>query len=216
MASFLENKTMFIERFPQFADPFAADWATSTATARSISHDYVSVSKQSGETEALMKLMENGRICYQTLILYTQLAFPDNVAMLRIMGHSQYDSARTNQLKLPVLLKTAYSQASLPENKQALMMQGMKESEIESLLTLAESITNQEIVQQNAKKGRTLDANKRITALNLVWSKMSLVCQCAKLLFQNDALRYNLFLLSDSVTPAPIPVPTPAMMDKAQ
>ncbi|MEI7524297.1 MAG: hypothetical protein WCJ95_08210 [Mariniphaga sp.] len=216
MASFLENKTMFIERFPQFADPFAADWATSTATARSISPDYVSVSKQSGETEALMKLMENGRNCYQTLILYTQLAFPDNVAMLRIMGKSQYDSARTNQLKLPVLLKTAYSQASLPENKQALMMQGMKESEIESLLTLAESITNQEIVQQNAKQGRTLDANKRITALNLVWSKMSLVCQCAKLLFQNDALRYNLFLLSDSVTPAPIPVPTPAMMDKAQ
>ena len=92
----------------------------------------------------------------------------------------------------------------------------MKESEIESLLTLAESITNQEIVQQNAKQGRTLDANKRITAVNLVWSKMSLVCQCAKLLFQNDALRYNLFLLSDSVTPAPIPVPTPAMMDKAQ
>ncbi len=216
MASFLENKTMFIERFPQFADPFAADWATSTATARSISPDYVSVSKQSGETEALMKLMENGRNCYQTLILYTQLAFPDNVAMLRIMGQSQYDSARTNQLKLPVLLKTAYSQASLPENKQALMMQGMKESEIESLLTLAESITNQEIVQQNAKQGRTLDANKRITAVNLVWSKMSLVCQCAKLLFQNDALRYNLFLLSDSVTPAPIPVPTPAMMDKAQ
>ena len=216
MASFLENKTMFIERFPQFADPFAADWATSTATARSISPDYVSVSKQSGETEALMKLMENGRNCYQTLILYTQLAFPDNVAMLRIMGKSQYDSARTNQLKLPVLLKTAYSQASLPENKQALMMQGMKESEIESLLTLAESITNQEIVQQNAKQGRTLDANKRITAVNLVWSKMSLVCQCAKLLFQNDALRYNLFLLSDSVTPAPIPVPTPAMMDKAQ
>ena len=115
MASFLENKTMFIERFPQFADPFAADWATSTATARSISPDYVSVSKQSGETEALMKLMENGRNCYQTLILYTQLAFPDNVAMLRIMGQSQYDSARTNQLKLPVLLKTAYPRHLSPK-----------------------------------------------------------------------------------------------------
>ncbi len=216
LASFLENKNVFIERFPQFADPFAADWATATANARSIPPDYVSVSNQSGETEALMKMMENGRNLYQTLVLYTQLAFPGNVAMLRIMGHSQYDSARTNQLKLPVLLKTAYSQASLPENKQALMMQGMKESEIESLLTLAESIINQEIVQQNAKKGRTLDANKRITALNLVWSKMSLVCQCAKLLFQNDAIRYNLFLLSDSTTPVPVPEPAPALLVKAQ
>ena len=216
LASFLENKILFIERFPQFVDPFAGDWATATAIARSIPPDYVSVSNQSGETEALMKLMENGRNLYQTLILYTQLAFPGNAAMLRIMGHAEYDSARTNQLKLPILLKTAYSQASLPDNKQALLMQGMKESEIESLLSLTESIINQEIVQQKAKKERTLDANKRITALNLVWSKMSLVCQCAKLLFQNDALQYNLFLLNDGVKPTPIPEPAHALMDKAQ
>ena len=216
LASFLENKNLFIERFPQFADPFAGDWATVTATARSIPPDYVSVSNQSGETEALMNLMENGRNLYQTLILYTQLAFPGNVAMLRIMGHSQYDSARTNQLKLPVLLKTAYTQATLAENKQALMAQGMKEAEIESLLTMAESIINQQIIQQKAKKGRTLDANKRITALNLVWSKMALVCQCAKLLFQNDAIHYNLFLLSDSTTPVPVPEPAPALLVKAQ
>ena len=216
LASFLENKNVFIERFPQFADPFAADWATVTATARSIPPDYVSVSNQSGETEALMKLMEDGRNLYQTLVLFTQLAFPGNAAILRIMGHSQYDSARTSQLKLPILLKTAYSQASLPDIKLALIMQGMRETEIDDLIILAESIINQEIVQQKAKKERTLDANRRITALNLVWSKMSLVCQCAKLLFQNDALRYNLFLLSDSVTPTPIPVPAPALMDKAQ
>jgi hypothetical protein len=216
LASFIENKNLFVERFPQFADPFAADWAAATATARSIPPDYVSVSNQSAETEALMKLMEDGRNLYQTLILYTQLAFPGNMTMLRIMGHSQYDSARTNQLKLPVLLKTAYTQASIPENKQALTMKGMKESEIEALLTLAESIINQEITQQNAKKSRTLDANKRITALNLVWSKMSLVCQCAKLLFQNNALLYNLFLLNESVKPIPVPETAPALLDKAQ
>jgi hypothetical protein len=63
-------------------------------------------------------------------------------------------------------------------------------------------VIKQEIIQQNAKKGRTLDANKRITALNLVWEKMSLVCQCAKMLFQDDAIRYNQFLLSDGTTPA--------------
>jgi len=216
LASFQENKNVFIERFPQFADPFAADWATATATARSIPPDYVSVSNQSAETVALMNLMENGRNLYQTLILYTQLAFPGNAAILKLMGQSQYDSAHTNQLKLPVLLKTAYTHASLPENKQALMAQGMKESEINALLTQAESIINQEIVQQNAKKTRTLEANKRINALNLVWSKMSLVCQCAKLLFQNDVSRYNLFLLSDGAVPAPVPQPAPAMTNKEQ
>lgn len=62
---------------------------------------------------------------------------------------------------------------------------------------MAESIVNQGKVQEKAIKDRTLDKNERITALNLVWTKMALVCQCAKLVFQNDATRYNLFLLSD-------------------
>jgi len=44
---------------------------------------------------------------------------------------------------------------------------------------------------------RTIDANNRITALNTVWEKISLVCQCAKLVFQDDAVRYNMFLLGD-------------------
>ncbi len=126
------------------------------------------------------------------------------------MGQPQYVAARASHHKLPILLKSAYSQATIPENKQALLSIGMKESEIDALLTLAERIINQVTVQQNAKKERTLTANKRITALNLVWEKMSLVCQCAKLLFQNDALRYNLFLLIDGATKASIPAPAPA------
>jgi len=211
LGSFNENKNLFVERFPQFGDPFASDWATATATARSIPPDYVSVSNQSGETEALMELMEKGRNLFQTLLLFTQLALPDNPNILNLMGQPQYVAARSSHHKLPILLKSAYSQATIPENKQALLSKGMKESEIDELLTLAESIINQVTVQQNAKKGRTLTANKRITALNLVWEKMSLVCQCAKLLFQKDAVRYNLFLLMDggTTTSAPAPVPAP-------
>lgn len=216
LGSFNENKSLFVERFPQFGDPFAADWAAATATARSIPPDYVSVANQAAETEALKANMEKGRDCFQALMLYVQLAFPGDANMLNIMGKPQYNGARTSQLKLPILLKTAFTQASVPEIKQALMSKGMKEPEIDDLLNIAEEIIKQEIIQQNAKKGRTLDANNRITALNQVWEKMSLVCQCAKLLFQNDAVRYNLFLLTDGVTslPKPVPTPAPAMMTK--
>ena len=210
LGSFNENKSLFVERFSQFGDPFAADWAAATATARSIPPDYVSVSNQSAETEALKALMEKGRNCFQTLLLYTQLAFPGDGIMLNVMGQQQYFASHNSHLKLPVLLKSAYAQASIPEIKQALMSKGMKEADIDDLLNIAESIINQEIVQKNAIKGRTLDANKRITALNLVWEKMSLVCQCAKLLFQDDAVRYNLFLLSDGATAVSKPAPAPA------
>jgi hypothetical protein len=209
LGSFNENKDLFVERFPQFGDPFAGDWAAATATARSIPPDYVSVSNQSGETEALMALMEKGRNLFQTLLLFTQLAFPDNPTILKLMGQPQYMAARSSQHKLPILLKSAYTQATIPENKQALISKGMKESEIDELLKLAENLINQITVRENAKKGRTLAANKRITALNLVWEKMSVVCQCAKLLFQNDAIRYNQFLLMDGATTTSTPVPVP-------
>ena len=41
----------------------------------------------------------------------------------------------------------------------------------------------------------------RINNLNAVWEKMSLVSMCAKLLFQDDAAKYNLFILSERKEP---------------
>ena len=200
LISFVENKSRFIERFPQLADPFAQEWAAAINIARSIAPDYASLANQSGETDALKALLNQGANLYQTLLLYVKLAFPGDATVLRLFGQQQYEAARNSQLKLPVLLRIAYAQASKPEYKSVLIAKGMKESEITSLETMAESILNQNIVQEKAMNDRTLDLNIRITALNAVWDKMALVCQCAKLVFQNDATRYNLFLLSDGDT----------------
>ena len=197
LGSFEENKNKFVERFPQLADPFADEWSKAISYARSILPDYASVANQSKETDALNTLIEKGANLFQAMLLYVRLAFPNDAMVLRIFGQHQYDAARKSQLKLPILLMTGYTQASKPEYKAALIEKGMKESEIDALKTMAESISNQGKAQEKAIKDRTLDKNERITALNLVWAKMALVCQCAKLVFQNDATRYNLFLLSD-------------------
>ncbi len=197
LGSFEENKGKFVERFPQLADPFAEEWCQAISNARSILPDYASVANQSKETDALNTLIEKGANLYQTMLLYVRLAFPNDALVLRIFGQYQYDAARKSQLKLPILLTTGYTQASKPEYKAALIEKGMKMAEIDALKTMAENIVNQGKAQEKAIKDRTLDKNERITALNIVWSKMALVCQCAKLVFQNDATRYNLFLLSD-------------------
>jgi hypothetical protein len=216
LASFIESKSLFVERFPQLDDPFAAEWGTANDTARKILPDYASLAHQSSETDALLILMDQGRNLYQMLLLYVQIAFPGDAAILKLFGQPQYAASSRSQLKLPILLRLALAEASKPENKTALIAKGMKEAEIDSLETLAENIVNQTIVQEKAMKARTRDANKRIIALNLVWEKMSLVCHCAKLVFQNDATRYNLFLLSDKSTPAkpaetPAATPTPSV-----
>lgn len=208
--SFQENKGAFTARFPHLADPFVDEWGECIATARALPPDYVAVSEQAAETSALENLMEQGRTHFQTIMLYTQLAFPNDAAILRLFGQPQYNSARNKQLKLPILLRMLRSQVSKPEYKEALIAKGLKPEDIDQLETLAQSIVFQNVAQQQAKEDRSLQASKRIIAMNAVWEKMALVCQCAKLVFLNDAARYNLFLLTDAEVPKKEDVAAPA------
>ena len=207
--SFQENKDLFVFRFPQLADPFADEWATATTTARRFIPDFEAVNEQANKTQLLETLMEQGQNLFQTVMLYAQLAFPDNQAMMHLFGQSQYNSVRNNHLKLPLLLRSTYNQVTKDEYKPELLAQGLKEEDIEMLNSLAEDIIAQNIAQGNAKKMRSLAAGMRIGAMNAVWGKMALVCQCAKLVFQNDATRYNLFLLTDSEAPKTENTPAP-------
>lgn len=202
MDSFLANKSQFVERFSDLADPFALEWATATTTARELPSDYETVNEQAKATQNMKTLMQQGRNLFQAVMLYTQLAFPDDRAVLQLFGQPQYHGVRNNHLKLPVLLRSTVTQVSKPEYKTALLAKGMKEAEIALLDSLAEAIIAQGNVQQNAKKARLLATNQRIAAMNVVWKKMALVCQCAKLVFQDDAAKYNLFLLSDGKSQA--------------
>jgi hypothetical protein len=201
LGSFEKNKRAFIERFSELADPFAEKWSEAISYARSIPPDYASVANQSMQTYALNALIEKGANLYQTLLFYVRLAFPDKSTVLRLFGQNQYDTARRSQLKLPALLMTGYTQASKPEFRTALIAKGMKESEIDGLQSMANNIINLGKAQEKARNDRTLEANKRIIALNIVWEKMALVCHCAKLVFQNDATRYRLFILSNEANP---------------
>lgn len=210
LAAFVDNKTVFVERFTQLADPFATEWGAATTTARGIAPDYASLANQTSETDSLKTLVSSGANLYQTLLFYVRLAYPDNATVLRLFGQQHYEAARNSSLKLPVLLHMAFEEASKPEYKAALIAKGLKETEIDSLETLADDIFNQEVAQEKAMKKRSKDLDERIKAMNLVWGKMSLVCQCAKLVFQNDATRYNLFLLYDGESNIAASVVTPA------
>ena len=202
MDSFLANKSQFVERFLDLDDPFALEWTTATTTARELAPDYETANEQANETRILKALMQQGQNLFQSVILYAQLAFPDDLAVLHLFGQPQYPGVRNSQLKLPLLLRSTFTQVSKPEYKTALLAKGLKDAEITLLDSLAGAIIAQGNVQQNAKKARLLATNRRIAAMNVVWGKMSLVCQCAKLVFQNDAAKYNLFRLNDSKSQA--------------
>ena len=203
LGSFIKYKSRFSLRFPTLADPFSSDWAITIADAREMLPDYASLANQSAETTSLDTIMAQGRELFQTLLLYTSIAFPRRTSLLKLMGQSQYESARKSQLKLSSLLLNAYAMASKPEFKPALIAKGMTEPEIESLNTLAKSISDQNIAQEKAKKDRSIDSKERVAAMNAVYEKMATVCQCAKLVFKDDAALYKLFLLYNGVSASP-------------
>jgi len=216
LASFNENKSQFVEHFTQLDDPFADEWDSATMTARNIVPDYSSVANQSYETDALKALVTKGANHYQSVLLYVRLAFPDDAAILKVFGQPKYEAARSSHVKLPGLLRSTYTQTTTPQYKAALMAKGLKEAEIEMIKTLADDIDNQVKIQEKAMNDRTLDANARITALNTVWEMMALVCQCAKLVFQNDVTRYNMFLLSDGDNQTSRPDDNPSQPENGQ
>ena len=195
LALFIEYKSLFIERFPLFVDPFAANWEAAIEYAYDMPTDFSVTAIQKGESRTLNGLMSRGRNLYQTLIVYTQLAFPDDAMMLKLMGQPQYEKARKSNVKLPLLLSSAFAQASKPEIKVALMTKGMKEAEISELETHPELIVKQHGVFKKAKKERSKQAKLRIVAMNAVWASTTLVCQCANLVFVDDATRYKMFVI---------------------
>jgi hypothetical protein len=197
LSSFNDDKQAFVSLFPDLADPFAVQWSTANAHARSLLPDYASRSNIIAETFNLETLLDQGRELYQSLLLYARLAFPGNAVILTQLGQPDYEAARKSQLKLPVLMKVAYAKASEPAIKQALTAKGMKAADIDLLQTLAEDIAKQDVKQENTKNSRSADASERIAAMNAVYEKMSLVSECSKLVFRNDALRYSFYLLTD-------------------
>ncbi len=216
LSLFNDHKGRFVDSFPPLADPFANEWASAISSARRTVPDYAALSQQASQKDALEELMEQGRTLYQSLILYTRLAYPGDATILRLFGQPQYEVARRSALKMPVLLRMSYATASIPDNKSRLLAKGMKEEDIESMLPLADQIVNQEIAQEKARNARLLDTTERILAMNAVWEKTTLVSQCAKMIFQDDATLYSLFLLDDGSSPAkstavnPVP-PAPAV-----
>jgi hypothetical protein len=112
--------------------------------------------------------MQQGRNLFQTVMLYARLAFPNDRAVMDLFGQPQYRGVRSNHLKLPLLLRSAFTQVSKPEYKQALLAKGLKEAEIALLDSLAGAIIAQGDVQQNAKKARLRATNQRIIAMNVV------------------------------------------------
>ena len=194
---FNERKDKFIQRSSDLAEPFATEWAKDIEGARAFPPDDESLAETGLKTVDVKAEMKKGCDAFQTLVFFIKMVYPNDKAMLALIGQPRYKKARNVQTELPLLLNQAYLAASKPDRKEKLLAKGMTEAEIESLNDLAISIPKIDEGQEESKKDRGGDSQTRIIALNQVWIKMVKVCECAKLIYKDDAASYAMFLLPE-------------------
>ncbi len=201
--AFAERKTVFVAKFPSLDDPFATDWQDEIDVCHSFSSDAANRSALVMQTQKLDDEMKAGRDVYQTLLLYVKLAWPGDAAMLNVFGQNLYKEVNRSQTRFPDLLGVAYAQATQAGYKSLLTVKGLTETSIERLKTIKETIESDNRQQQNLKSSRGLSTQERIKRLNKVWSRMTMVSECAKEAFKDDYAQYRLFLLYPEGGPTP-------------
>ncbi len=205
---YLENPTDFTAKYNVFKTPFETKMQDAIDLCKAADSDEFCVSKQMEATEIVEGLMGTGRHEYQGGKLYVELAWPNGAIKLKLYGQHLYEESRSSHTKLPALLMQGYNMASLAANKALLIAEGMTLLEIEALKTTSKAIDDAVQVQNSFKGARFLTTQERTANLNAVWAMMVQLSECAKKIYENNPVMWNLYLLYSDAPPAP-PIPTP-------
>ncbi len=213
-ALFVQYEHRFISAFPKhLGSPYAEDWASANQAAAGVVPDYVSVASQKGTTRDVLANMKIGRAAYQKVIRYTAIAFDDDPTVLGLMGQPKYEKFRRNKAELPILLASAFNEASKPARLEVLIESRLKQADIDALVQSAALIGGKAILQEEAKGERSVYKDIRIHTLNIAYRKMAFVNECSKEVFKDEPTLLKLFVIYDSPsghTPAADNTETPA------
>lgn len=201
--NFIVDKLSFTTAFPGLVDPFAANFQTAINTADAIPPDSEVVQQIAVLTEQLEVQMEVARKAIQKLFVYVKVAFNDSQAYLKLFGKSQYDKARTNQLRMKELLEKANRQANLAANKAPLIAAGFTQVMIDGLLTIMNAIDAANSTQEDAKSERYKKTEDRVKAYNTVWGFMVRISEASKVVYVDSPAKLAEYLLYPSSSNLP-------------
>ena len=204
----IEHIVDFTPRFPTLGSTFQLGMQAQIDLCRSIDTDDVCVGRQSEQTAIVEEFMKTGRVKYQDGELYLNMVWKKDVVKLRNYGQPKYEEARSSHVKLPILLMQAYGMVSDVINKPLLIAKGYSSLEIEKLKSTSDDIIKAAEKQEKLMEDRFSTTQTRTKNFNILWAMMSLISECAKKIYVDNPVMWNLFLLY-SGTPTPPPTPEP-------
>ncbi|MBU0474130.1 MAG: hypothetical protein KKF62_08195 [Bacteroidetes bacterium] len=205
-ALFIEDKLDFSQFDSSFADPYADNWAAAIAVAEVVAQDAELIDQMAQLTAKVNAKMAEVQDYYHRIKYYMEKAFSDNIAIQNEFGRNDYDKARNSTPKLVAFMQTLNNATT--KYSAELLAAGCAQEFLDKAPTLRDELRTAENNQELFKKTRPVETQKRLEDMNTCWDFSKNVCKAGKIVYSDNAAKYNQYLLPGE-TPKAAPVVEP-------
>jgi hypothetical protein len=178
-----------------FPIAYKADFLAKIDAARKVVKDTVVVDGQKQETDEVTEVMKECMEYFQRMKPVIVFTFPNKPAMWDKFGFNDYEMARRSQGKMEDFMEMLVETTN--DYKVELLAKGYTQAKIDEGIALSESIRQEQLDQEKAKKDRPYETQERIIILNECWDAMVFVTSAAKAVFYGNFAKLHQYILPE-------------------
>lgn len=196
---YLVDEADFAAASPLFGLTFAADFLADIVAADALPTNADDLNDQTVYTQAVDDSMDSAREHYRKLLMYINLAWPEDKTIAKAFGSRIYEKARSNTLKLINLMQDAFNESDSATYKTDLIAVGFVQADIDLLNTLAEELTTNNRAQEKFMRLSFARSEERVVAFNKFWDTMVKISNTSKIVFKDSPAKIQYYMLYSTV-----------------
>ncbi|MFN0032591.1 MAG: hypothetical protein ACKVOR_10570 [Flavobacteriales bacterium] len=182
-----QDLALFTVRFPWLTQSWLDDYLADIDEADNYPSDDDLVTGLTVLTYDLGETHKASRLALNVVDAYATIMWPKEKVLQRQFGQDRWQKAYGNSTLLNDVLRFAFNRCSIATIKADLFSKGMAQGDIDVLNSLANEITNKNMLQEEAKTDRKISTRTRLLLHNGVHEKMALVAVCSTAVWPDNA-----------------------------
>jgi len=192
---FIDHQTAFTDLDPDFGlASFLPGWDAAILAALAVPTAETRDDLLQDRTQVVTETVVNIRRHVKKIKYFAQKAFATKPHLYGALGFDDYGDAYDNQARLKLFLTTMHKLAD-GDLKAPLLAQNCTQAQIDQILTLRDALRTTDFDQNVFRNNETVDTDARVGILNNAWSFVTKVRNAAEVVFDDDPVLLNLFLL---------------------
>jgi hypothetical protein len=191
-ASFLEDKTDFVNFDTDFDDPFADNFLADIDAAENTDDDETVIDQQMQLSKKVEDEMNKCRDKFQDSKPFIIKAFPDAETQNEF-GFNDYKKAQDSQTFFTDFMLKFHRIAT--KYKTELIAKNYSQLKIDEILTLHGTLRDANVAQDLFIKSRPQKTKDRIVKMNQAWKGETTICTAGKRIYKDDYAKYQRYLL---------------------